>query len=244
MKKSARSEAAVTCAHCAKGISKKENGKVVCLCTRVVYCSEACERTALSSGSHVCPGAPPSRVDFNQRMREVIEQGNGIPGGREAFLEELNRTVTSKLRVGQRNGPRRPEISEFVRFAESPDPVGIACAYQAGIAYKQRLFGKIESSQADRVILDTGESELGVLETDELSFKYLKKAAESGLGLAMQSLADSYETGCGVRKDSRACREWYWRARPSRAVWQLWSQRIPRDQIRTRKRAPGHHRHG
>jgi len=49
----------------------------------------------------------------------------------------------------------------------------------------------------------------GVLETDELSFKYLSIAAEGGIPLAMQSLADNYEKGCGVRKSMRMCREWY-----------------------------------
>ena len=48
-----------------------------------------------------------------------------------------------------------------------------------------------------------------MLETDELSFKYLSIAAEGGIPLAMQSLADNYEKGCGVRKSMRMCREWY-----------------------------------
>ena len=55
----------------------------------------------------------------------------------------------------------------------------------------------------------SGTESPGVLETDELSFKYLSIAAEGGIPLAMQSLADNYEKGCGVRKSMRMCREWY-----------------------------------
>jgi hypothetical protein len=51
-----------------------------------------------------------------------------------------------------------------------------------------------------------------VLTTDEMAFKYLSQAAEAGLGLAMQSTADCYENGTGVRKSMLLCRDWLWHA--------------------------------
>ena len=72
----------------------------------------------------------------------------------------------------------------------------------------QTLESKLEGISFDAA----GAEPLGVLETNELSFRYLSQAAEGGIAIAMQSLADNYEQGCGVRKSMRMCREWYWRA--------------------------------
>ena len=169
-------------------------------------------------------------VDLAQQARDVLgaDTSHGHFNNREG-IEEMQRTVTSQLQMGLSGGPQRPELPEFVRCADTGN---LACAYQAGICYKRRLLGKVrlapsflasqrellgalEAARPGDISWDatgTNAQGLGVLETNALSFKYLSQAAEGGLALAMQSLADNYEKGCGVRTSMRSCREWYWRA--------------------------------
>lgn len=223
-KRTGKSEAAAVCAACNGATSSKS--LVLCVCTRVVFCSHACQQHALSDGSHACLGAPSQRVNLARLAREALaSQTSGRHLDTPLFREEMQRTVTSPMRMGLPDGPQRPEVSEYVRCAELGN---LACAYQAGVYFKNRLLGdavvapsyfaqrqrerNLESGLRGISFDSTGSEQLGVLETNELSFKYFSQAAEGGLGLAMQSLADNYEKGCGVRKSMRLCREWYWRA--------------------------------
>jgi MYND finger len=83
------SQAAVTCAQCARPI-KKTALAIPCICTRVVFCSLECQELAFSSSSpsssssssglHAssCPGPPNDDViDMGQQMREREEGTTG-----------------------------------------------------------------------------------------------------------------------------------------------------------------------
>jgi TPR repeat protein len=102
-------------------------------------------------------------------------------------------------------------INQSTRYADQGD---VAFAYLAGIRFKNRILGAMQFRRDGSLESDnTGQSyQLGVLETDELAFKYLSQAAEGNVALAMQSLADCYENGTGVKKSMRMCSEWLWRA--------------------------------
>ena len=230
-KKTRKEEAAAVCAACRAACPKRHEA---CVCTRVIFCSAACRQRAFADGSHVCPGAPSRRVNLAEQAREAL-RGETSSGhfDNEAGREEMELVSRQLARPG---GPRRPEVDEYVRCAENgdlPDEQRHACAYHAGIHFKKRLLGRAEIAlgAAGRVLNQrhasssnlvaglgavtfdsSGSEQVGVLEANELSFRYLSQAAQGGLGVAMQSLADNYEQGCGVRASMRMCREWYWRA--------------------------------
>ena len=215
--------AAATCAGCRCATSSKSH--VPCECTRVVFCSTACRQLALANGSHVCPGIPSQRVAMAEQARDALAAESANPHALAAESAEIQR-INAQMGAGTTWGPKRPELSEYVRCADAGN---LACAYQAGIHFKRRLLGSVQfapsffaaqqrrnqtlESKLEGISFDAAGAEpLGVLETNELSFRYLSQAAEGGIAIAMQSLADNYEQGCGVRKSMRMCREWYWRA--------------------------------
>jgi hypothetical protein len=125
-KKKTKSEAAAVCAVCKSATSSKSH--VVCVCTRVVFCSAACQQRG--DGSHACQGAPNARVDLAVRAREMLaaESTRGHFDNREGRAEM--QAVEAQMGVGRPGGPQRPEISEYVRCAEAGN---LACAYQAGL---------------------------------------------------------------------------------------------------------------
>jgi hypothetical protein len=231
-KKTRKEEAAAVCAACRVACPKKHEP---CVCTRVIFCSGACRQRALADGSHACTGAPSRRVNLAEQAREALRaEGSTGHFDNEAGHKEMALVSRQLSRPG---GPLRPEVDEYVRCAENadlPDEQRSACAYHAGLAFKRRMLGRaqIAPGAAGRALMSqrhattsnlvaglgavtfdsSGSEQVGVLEANELSFKYLSQAAQGGLGVAMQSLADNYEKGCGVRASMRMCREWYWRA--------------------------------
>ena len=131
-KKKGKSEAAGVCAACKSATSSKSH--VVCVCTRVVFCSAACQQRG--DGSHVCQGAPNQRVDLAARAREMLaaESTRGHFDNREGRAEM--QAVESQMGVGQPGGPQRPDLSEYVRCADAGN---LACAYQAGLWTRQNF---------------------------------------------------------------------------------------------------------
>jgi hypothetical protein len=217
-KTKSKSESAVTCAQCSGKVSSSTSLK--CICTRVVFCSEACKGLALApSGRHSCTGPPDQFVNVDQRLRELRDTDSMDPSQAQAWNEEYRRTVTeptnaSIFRHGLSSAAvtlQDMSINESIRFADQGD---VAFAYIAGVRFKNRVLGDIQFRRDGELVSDnTGQGhQLGVLETNELAFKYLSQASEGNLALAMQSLADCYENGTGVRKSMRMCREWLWHA--------------------------------
>ena len=184
MKSSNVQKESVNCAHCA--VRAKQ--KLQCVCTRVIFCSTRCKEAALATKSHVCPGAPRDSGEFERRRKEFE---NGTTGLGNAWREEFERTITAPMSAHP-NGPnfRLPPLEEWIRCSELPGPCGLACAYQAACALKQRVLGRLE---IDSHAIDLGGGDTGVLESNALSFKYFKQAAEGGLGLAMQVFPSSYQ---------------------------------------------------
>ena len=181
--KAQKEKDSVNCAHC--NVRAKE--KVQCICTRVIFCSTKCKDTALATKTHVCPGAPRDDGEFERRRKQYE---NGATGLGKEWYEEFERTVTIPL-SSHPSGPQYGGVplDEWIRCSELPGPCGLACCYQAGCALKQRVLGRLNfDSQA----IDLGGGDKGVLESNALSFKYFKQAAEGGLGLAMQVFPSSY----------------------------------------------------
>ena len=185
MKSSKVQKESVNCAHC----NARAKEKLLCVCTRVVFCSSKCKDEALSMKTHVCPGVPQDRGEFERRRKELE---NGTSGLGSAWREEFERTINAPM-LAHPHGPQflRTPLDEWIRCSELPGPCGLACSYQAACALKQRVLGCVDfDSQA----IDLGGGDTGVLESNALSFKYFKQAAEGGLGLAMQviPLVDPY----------------------------------------------------
>ena len=85
---------------CLFGQQVKSSERVPCVCTAVVFCSTTCRAKAVV---HKCPGAPAERVDLDEMMRREREKGPGSVNGmardeRDAFTQELERTVTGPIR--------------------------------------------------------------------------------------------------------------------------------------------------
>jgi hypothetical protein len=215
-KKKTKSESAVTCAQCSTKVSFSSSIK--CICTRVVFCSEACKGLALApSGRHSCTGPPDDVINVNQLLRDTGSEFRD-PSLAQAYNEEYRRTVTDPMNATLvRHGlwspgvsPQANNISENIRFADQGD---VAFAYLAGTRFRLRMMGDVSLRGGNLVPNNTGQYQhLGVLETNELAFKYLSQAAEGNLALAMQSVAECYANGYGVRRNNRMCREWMWRA--------------------------------
>jgi hypothetical protein len=220
-KKKSKSESAVTCAQCSVKVYSRASIK--CICTRVVFCSEACKGLALApSGRHSCTGPPDQVVNIDQRLRDLRTNPDSIfrdASLAQAWDEEYRRTISAPMTATiMRDGVASARVSmqdlsvnQSTHYADQGD---VAFAYLAGIRFKNRILGAMEFRRDGSMESDnTGQShQLGVLETDELAFKYLSQAAEGNVALAMQSLADCYENGTGVEKSIRMCREWLWRA--------------------------------
>lgn len=196
--KRAEQAEALNCAHCKKRAAKKN---ITCVCTQVVFCNNTCKENALRMQTHLCSGA--IHINFQNRLKEM-ETMTTSSKSKEQFM----RTVMSHL--CSPDGPKSFNLAEWMKCAELPGPVGLACAYQVGCAYKHKVLGKLEVNPGFPI--DFGGSEIGALESNALSFDYFKKAADGGHGLAMSSLADCYERGIGVLENHRLCQEWYWRA--------------------------------
>ena len=47
-----------------------------------------------------------------------------------------------------------------------------------------------------------------VFHSEKRGYKYVKQAADAGIAIAMQSLADMYESGRGVRRDVCQAEDW------------------------------------
>jgi hypothetical protein len=133
--------------------------------------------------------------------------GRGVPQDchRAHGCHLLHRGLSSRARLQDLS------VNEYVRFA---DKGNVPFAYLAGVRFKNRMLGDIQSRRGGDIVSDNSgqDHQLGVLETNELAFKYLSQAAEGNHALAMQSLAECYENGTGVRKSMRMCRDWLWRA--------------------------------
>mmetsp|Transcript_5327 Transcript_5327/g.8588 ORF Transcript_5327/g.8588 Transcript_5327/m.8588 type:complete len:142 (+) Transcript_5327:380-805(+) len=127
-KKAERAEVDAVCAACQ---ARCGTSRIACVCTRVVFCARACSTQALRDGSHACQGAPSPIVDLAQQARDVLgaDTSHGHFNNREG-IEEMQRTVTSQLRMGLPGGPQRPELPEFVRCTDTGN---LDCTYQAGI---------------------------------------------------------------------------------------------------------------
>jgi hypothetical protein len=187
----------------------------MCMCTRVVFCSEACRTRVLSDGgAHALECTGPPAVERNttlaalQHMVSDWSRTKPEKGGR--WDEEYRRTVTGPiLRLGGELGGQSRTLQDFVDLA---DAGSVECAYMAGVQHKHRVTGVRPGGKGGQMVVESSTELPGVLTTDELAFKYLSQAAHGGHGLAMQSLADCYEAGTGIRADQRLCREWLWRS--------------------------------
>eukprot|EP00964_Phaeocystis_antarctica_P157979 scaffold128400_cov75-Phaeocystis_antarctica.AAC.5 len=66
-------EARLACVVCAKGV-KGSPTRILCVCTRVLFCSEECEAHALQPGGvHDCKGPPRvAPIDIEEALREKL----------------------------------------------------------------------------------------------------------------------------------------------------------------------------
>ena len=188
--------AASLCLHCGKRTKKP----LYCLCTRVVFCSTACERDALSSDKHNCPGAPTQRLDLGRQAETILARGrrDGLSMHELGGWAAEHRTV---LQQAIKAGARKQEVSEFIQLA---DKGNAACAYMAGSMLKLGMSGNFS------VDATCDATTKGVIHSEKWAYKYVKQAADAGIGIAMQSLADMYENGRGVRRDVRQAEDWLW----------------------------------
>ena len=181
-----KDESWVVCEGCAVRVGKEH--RVVCKCTRVVFCTEECAEQCIASGRHDCPG-PPTADDFAELFRVADE------AHKSAKFKAEHASIMRRMGIGTEDGPKMPTLDEMMRCADAGNA---ACAYLAGIQLSQR-----------QLMVDF---RAGVLQSDALAVKYLTQAAEAGIGLAMYSLSNKYQEGDGVRKNVRTSRTWLWKA--------------------------------
>ena len=157
-------------------------------------------------------------------MREVRGKGP-VAVHQQAWKDEHRNTVTTPMLAHLVMNDNLNEENLTAEYCASVADLGNpAFMYMAGIKYKNRLLGAtVQVPGRDRrgggrprtnrsLITTNSADQPGVLETNELAYKYLLKGAQAGHGLSMVSLADCYENCTGVRKDMRKCREWLWEA--------------------------------
>jgi hypothetical protein len=133
----------------------------------------------------------------------------------EETIQRHIRNIILQEGLAGRPTPRNPGPEFYAQFADRGNEVegSAACAYMAGILYKNRMLGGIHLDGGRNSIRSrVKRSDKGVLETDELAYKYLLQASEGGIPTAMQSLAKLYEKGQGVRKRLISACDWLWQA--------------------------------
>ncbi|GKZ00809.1 hypothetical protein MPSEU_001032600 [Mayamaea pseudoterrestris] len=203
-----RSVDAVFCANCERSLATISD-RVTCVCTRVRFCSINCQQQAISTGKHECPG-PPQQSTFLQGTDPRSFSLHGAPENIDSTKRELQETVHTKLRplvtqyMMRHNVPDGSENQMYIDLANEGSP---EAAYLAGIAFRHRSQFIVPTSQDEG---DFGNME--VLKSDMYAFKYFKQAAKGGIGLGMQSLADMYNIGQGVRQNIIASSDWLWHA--------------------------------
>ena len=206
-----RSVAAVYCAMCQNKLT--ETPKLLCVCTRVNFCNENCLSTAIQTGKHVCPGAPSN----TNRMRQGTNGPSPLDDAhiraewQREYAETIQNPINQILLIQGMKGnlPAYPGPEYYGRLADEEDSG--PCAYMAGILYKNRLLGAV-GADGQGGIQSRARQEKGVLETEELAFKYLLQASKDGIGIAMQSLAELYIDGKGVRERRITGNNWLWEA--------------------------------
>lgn len=154
-------------------------------------------------------------------MRDLKASGDtpitGSATEHRKFKEEQHRRDiaiplrNAMLQEGLRDASSLQNLS-VETYRKHADRGNAACAYMAGVQYKQRMLGMLDDRTPFVSDARTGQTQLGVLESDALAFQYLEQAAKAGIGLAMQSLSSLYEEGQGCRKSWSMAREWLWRA--------------------------------
>jgi hypothetical protein len=97
-----RVDAAAWCAQCARPVPSDKG--IECVCTRVIFCSEACQDQALAAKTHDCPGPPDEVLDLNRRLQEIRSTSTtpsllGDSPIARSFQEELRRTVNEPIRA-------------------------------------------------------------------------------------------------------------------------------------------------
>jgi hypothetical protein len=202
-----RSVNAVFCANCERNLSARSD-RLTCVCTRVRFCSLGCQQQAIASRKHDCQG-PPQPSTFYEGTDPRAFTLHGAPENVDKTKQELQETVLKKLKplmleYALRNGGRA--ISENQMYITLAEEGSNEAAYMAGIACRHRTSSVVAPST-------TGDFDnLQVLQSDILAFKYFKQAAEGGIGLGMQSLADLYYNGQGVRASRMNSCDWLWNA--------------------------------
>lgn len=209
-----RSAAAVFCAACQKKVG---NQKLRCACTRVNFCDQTCQQRAMQSGQHACPGAPSTTNQMMPTGRPGISSPLDDPNVRSAWNLEYEQSIQKHIRntvlqEGLR-GNALPEDPGPDYYASLADKGSAPCAYMAGILYKNRLLGNVRvNPRGGLQSASSGQEGAGILETDELAYKYLLQASKAGIGIAMQSLAELYIDGQGVRQRRISGNDWLWQA--------------------------------
>lgn len=208
-----RSSAVVFCGTCQK---KLGGGKLLCVCTKVNFCNETCLRLGIQSGQHLCDGAPSSNKVMRpgQNGASPLDDADIRTQWQRQYDETIRKPFQAAMLVeGMRAGgiPENPGADFYAQIADRQGS-GPA-AYMAGIHYKNRLLQNVRSDRRGGVRADNNRrGGDGVLDTDELAFKYLLQAAESGIGIAMDSLAELYIHGKGVRERRITGNDWFWHA--------------------------------
>ena len=137
-----RSAASVYCATCQKTLSA--DNKLLCVCTRVYFCNPTCQQASFASGKHVCQGAP--------SKRNAMRPGQGGPSPldnptiKEQWQREYKETISSPMMAalllnGVTVPPAEPGPEFWAKLAD--ENKSAACAYLAGIQYKNRLLGMV-----------------------------------------------------------------------------------------------------
>lgn len=204
-----------------------------CICTGVRFCSLAC----LQDRPHKdCPGPPETRIDLDERLKHYRDQNakSSFKSDRAGQEKEMMETVhkpSSAYLLQKRMSTGTMGVStnsldvtawDYAGLADEGDALANqACAYLAGIRFKHRILGAPSSQRRGTSGGGCGlvaynspadNTNLPVLESQELAFKYFEKAAKLGHGLAMQSLGECFDEGIGCRSNGRRCNQWLWRS--------------------------------
>lgn len=140
-KNNQRSEAAIACAHCSAAVSKRTS--LTCVCTQVLFCSQACKELALSpEGSHPWRPGPPEQVVTLSATNPENDQKS------QAWYEEHRTTVNEPMRrfmmeEARLHGPSAVDdlILSVDGYARLADQGNTVFAYIAGFRYQNRILG-------------------------------------------------------------------------------------------------------
>lgn len=216
-KKSKRKERAskdISCEGCS--VRLQGDNFVYCVCTRVKFCSSSCQNDHPHKD---CPGPPETDIDMGKMLDSLSLRKEGklivsdvdIRQDRE-FEETVNKPVSDYLlSKGIQDAGKCKTAWDCAKLADEGISLGNqAFAYMAGFSFRYRTLSEASigrSGEYGYTVKNREEDDIPVLESQQLAYKYFKKAARLGHGLAMQSLGVCFYEGVGCKENHRRCNE-------------------------------------